>query len=186
MRLIVPASLLLTLLFMFFFPFYAGLCLGVLLAATPMWTAVESRSHRQSVLLGAAFVASFGLLFAVGQTHISQVSWITYALSGIVILVANFIRLPLRMHRPLRYLGLMTYSYYLIHGLPEYFLGALCRRVSAIAETPVWLNIVFGLLALPLSFLFVRWIELPTLRIRGDMLRANSPWIRCARGWVGG
>jgi hypothetical protein len=39
---------------------------------------------------------------------------------------------------------------------------------------------VFGLLALPLSFLFVRWIELPALRIRGEILKTRSPWILCA------
>ena len=43
-------------------------------------------------------------------------------ISGIVLLLANYIMLPQRMHNGLHYLGLMTYSYYLIHGLPGYFL----------------------------------------------------------------
>ena len=44
----------------------------------------------------------------------------------------------------------------------------------------VSVHIGFGLLALPLSFLFVRWIELPALRVRGEFLKARSPAIRYA------
>ena len=177
MRLIVPVSVLLTIQFLLRFPPYAGLSLGVLLAAASERRPSESLSPQRSALLGAIFVAFFAVLFAVGQSRISPASWITYLISGIVVLLADRIPLPRRTHNGLRYLGLMTYSYYLIHGLPAYFLGALYRRVSHSAADPVWLNIAFGLLALPLSFLFVRWIELPVLRIRGDMLKVKSPWI---------
>lgn len=179
-RTVVPVSLFLMVLFMFILPLYAGLVLGVLLAATLERTAAASLSLQVVILLDAAFVVAFGLLFAVGQTNISQVSWITYLLSGIVVLLASTITVPQRMHNGLRYLGLMTYSYYLIHSLPGYFLGALYRRILAVSVIPIWLHIVFGLLALPLSFLFVRWIELPTLRIRSEILKARSPWIHCA------
>lgn len=179
-RSVVPVFMALTLLFIFFLPLYAGLFLGVMLAAALKPNAIEKPLPQRSVLLGAAFVAVYGALLAVGQTTITQDSWITYGLSGIVVVLANYIDLPQRMHRGLRYLGLMTYSFYLIHGLPGYFLGALYRRVFEVTDTPVWMRIVFGLLALPLSYLFVRWIELPTLRKRGKMLKARSAWIRRA------
>ena len=95
-------------------------------------------------------------------------------------LLASYVALPRRMHSGLRYLGLMTYSYYLIHTLPGYFLGAFYRRLVSTSELSVWVHIGFGFLALPLSFLFVRWIELPTLRIRGELLKAGSPAVRYA------
>jgi peptidoglycan/LPS O-acetylase OafA/YrhL len=107
-RSIVPVSLFLTVLFMFVLPLYAGLGLGVLLAASLDWTAAEALSPRLSIIVGIAFVAAFGLLFAVGQTNISQASWITYLLSGIVVLLANYITLPKRLNNGLRYLGPMT------------------------------------------------------------------------------
>jgi peptidoglycan/LPS O-acetylase OafA/YrhL len=179
-RAVVPVSLILTLLFLWSLPLYAGLALGVLMAASLMRSHVPNVSLRVPVATGAALVAALGLLFAVGQTHITQASWVTYLLSAVVVLLASYVALPRRMHSGLRYLGLMTYSYYLIHTLPGYFLGALFRRLLSISEFSVWVHIGFGLLALPLSFLFVRWIELPTLRIRGELLKVGSPAVRCA------
>ena len=73
-----------------------------------------------------------------------------------MVFLASYVALPRRMHSGLSYLGLMTSSYYLIHTLPGYFLGALYRRLLSISEFSVWVHIGFGLLALPLSFLFVR------------------------------
>jgi peptidoglycan/LPS O-acetylase OafA/YrhL len=96
------------------------------------------------------------------------------------VLLAGHVALPRRTHSGLRYLGLITYSYYLIHTLPGYFLGAFYRRLVSTSELSVWVHIGFGFLALPLSFLFVRWIELPTLRIRGELLKAGSPTVRYA------
>ena len=52
-RSVVPVSLLLTVLFMFVLPLYAGLVLGVLLAATLERTAAESLSPQVSIILGA-------------------------------------------------------------------------------------------------------------------------------------
>ena len=174
-RSVVPVSMVLTVLFLWLLPQYAGLALGVLMAASLMRIQNPRMSLWGSVATGVAFLAACGLLFAVGQTRITQVSWVTYLLSSAVVLLASYVAIPQRMHRGLRYLGLMTYSYYLIHGLPGYFLGALYRRLLSVPETPIWVNIGFGLLALPLSYLFVRWIELPTLRIRGELLKTGSP-----------
>jgi peptidoglycan/LPS O-acetylase OafA/YrhL len=179
-RAVVPISLALTALFLWVLPYYAGLALGVLMAASLMRGQDRDISLRVSVAAGAAFLAAYGLLFAVGQTRITQTSWVTYLLSAVVVLLASYVVLPQRMHSGLRYLGLMTYSYYLIHGLPGYFLGALYRRLLSVPDSPVWVNVGFGLLGLPLSFLFVRWIELPTLRIRGEFLKAGSPAVRYA------
>ena len=161
-------------------PLYAGLALGVLMAAGLMRSQALNVSPRVSVAVGLALLAALGLLFAVGQTRISQASWVTYLLSAVVVLLASYVALPRRMHGGLRYLGLMTYSYYLIHTLPGYFLGAFLRRLLSTSEFPVWVHIGFGLLALPLSYIFVRWIELPTLRIRGELLKAGSPVVRHA------
>jgi peptidoglycan/LPS O-acetylase OafA/YrhL len=179
-RSVAPVSLLLTTLFMIVLPIYAGLFVGVLMACMPERTLSGSHSPLLSITLGTAFLAVLGLLFAVGETDIRQDSWITYLLSAIVVLLANFITLPKQTHHVLRYLGLMTYSYYLIHPLPGYFLEALFRRIRPGSGIPLWMHIVFGLLALPLSFLFVRWIELPALRVRGEILKAKSPWINYA------
>jgi peptidoglycan/LPS O-acetylase OafA/YrhL len=179
-RTIVPVSLVLTLLFLWFFPLYAGLALGVLMAAGLMRSVPANVSLRVSVVAGALFLVACGLLFAVGQSTSTQTASVTYLLSGVIVLLANYVELPRRLHGGLRYLGLMTYSYYLIHDLPVYFLGALLRRILSVSGFPVWVHIGFGLLALPLSFLFVRWIELPALRIRGEMLKAKSPVIRYA------
>ena len=179
-RSVVPVSLVLTVLFLWVIPLYAGLALGVLMAASLMRSQASNVSPRVSVAAGAAFLAAFGLLFAVGQTRITQTSWVTYLLSAVVVLLASYVALPQRMHSGLRYLGLMTYSYYLIHGLPVYFLGPLYRRLLSVSGFPVWVHIGFGLLALPLSFLFVRWIELPVLRIRSEVLKARSPAVRYA------
>jgi peptidoglycan/LPS O-acetylase OafA/YrhL len=179
-RTVVPVSLVLTVLFLWVTPLYAGLALGVLMVASLMRSQPPNLSLRISVAAGSALLAALGLLFAVGQTHITQASWVTYLLAAVAVLLATYVALPRRMHRGLRYLGLMTYSYYLIHTLPGYFLGALVRRLLSISELPIWARVGFGLLALPLSFLFVRWIELPTLRIRGELLKAGSPAVRYA------
>ena len=37
------------------------------------------------------------------------------------------------------------------------------------------MHVGYGLLALPISFLFVRCIEISTLRIRAEFLKAGSP-----------
>jgi peptidoglycan/LPS O-acetylase OafA/YrhL len=177
-RTLVPVSLVLTVLFLWVLPLYAGLALGVLMAAGLMRSQAPELSRGVSIAAGIGFLAAFGVLFAVAQTRITQDSLITYLLSAIVVLLASYVALPRRMHGGLRYLGLMTYSYYLIHGLPGYFLGALGRRLLSVSGFPVWVNIGFGLLALPLSYLFVRWIELPTLRIRGEFLKRGSPAVR--------
>jgi peptidoglycan/LPS O-acetylase OafA/YrhL len=179
-RTVVPVSLVLTVLFLWALPLYAGLALGVLMAAGLLRSQAPNVSLRVSVAAAPALLAALGLLFAVGQTHITQDSWVTYLLSAVAVLLSSYIALPRRMHSGLRYLGLMTYSYYLIHTLPEYFLGAIYRRLLSTSEIPIWVHIGFGLLALPLSFLFVRWIELPTLRIRGELLKAGSPAVRYA------
>jgi peptidoglycan/LPS O-acetylase OafA/YrhL len=179
-RAVGTVSLVLTVLLLWALPLYAGLALGVLIAASLMRSQATNVSLRVSVAVGSALLAALGLLFAVGQTHITQSSWVTYLLSSVVVLLASYVALPRRMHSGLRYLGLMTYSYYLIHTLPGYFLGALFRRLLSISGFSVWVHIGFGLLALPLSFLFVRWIELPTLRIRGELLKAGSPAVRYA------
>ena len=42
------------------------------------------------------------------------------------------------------------------------------------------MGIFVSLLALPISYAFVRWIELPTLRLRSRMLKSRSPLIACA------
>jgi peptidoglycan/LPS O-acetylase OafA/YrhL len=179
-RTVIPVSLVLTVLFLWALPLYAGLALGVLMAAGLLRSQPQKVSLAVSVAAGSALLAALGLLFAVGQTHITQDSWVTYLLSAAAVLLAGYVELPRRMHGGLRYLGLMTYSYYLIHTLPGYFLGAFYRRLVSTSEVPVWVHIGFGLLALPLSFLFVRWIELPTLRIRGELLKAGSPAVRYA------
>ncbi len=176
-RLVVPASIALAGLFLYARPLYAGLFVGVSLAGIFAQRNAIAVPPRAAALLGGAFVAVYASLFAVGQTGISQASWITYGLSGATVLLANFIPLPRWTHAPLRYAGLMTYSYYLIHGLPVYFLGAIYRRFLGVSELPLWLQILCGLLALPVSYLFVRCIELPTLRFRGQMLRDRSRWV---------
>jgi hypothetical protein len=185
-RSIVPVSLALTVLFMWFIPLYAGLALGVFMAAGLIRIKAWNVSPRVSVAAGTAFLAAFGLLFAVGHTSITQTSWVTYLLSAVVVLLASYVALPQRMHSGLRYLGLMTYSYYLIHGLPAYFLGALYRRLLLVSSFPEWIHVGFGLLALPLSFLFVRWIELPALRIRNEVLKARSPAVGYAMWFAWG
>ena len=124
-RAVGPVSLVLTVFLLWAQPLYAGLALGVLMAAGLMRSQALNVSPRVSVAVGLALLAALGLLFAVGQTRISQASWVTYLLSAVVVLLASYVALPRRMHGGLRYLGLMTYSYYLIHTLPGYFLGAL-------------------------------------------------------------
>jgi peptidoglycan/LPS O-acetylase OafA/YrhL len=176
-RSIAPASLLLTVLFLFAMPYYAGLALGVLLAAMLEGVATKGLAPRASMACRGGLLAAGVLLFAVGQTRISQISWITYGLSGVVVLLAGSIDVPRRIHPGLRYLGLMTYSYYLIHSIPRYFLSAAYHRLSGGAIFPVWLGVASGLLALPISYLFVRWVEMPVLRVRGEMLKSGSPWV---------
>src|SRR5262245_53017507 len=145
-RMVVPVSLVLTVLFLWVLPLYAGLVLGVLIAASLMKSQAPKVSRRVSAAAGSALFAALGLHIAVGQTHISQASWVTYLLSAVVVLLASYVALPRRMHSGLRYLGLMTYSYYLIHTLPGYFLGALYRRLLSVSEFSVWVHIGFGLL----------------------------------------
>ncbi len=179
-RWIAPVSLLLTAFLLWVVPLYAGLFLGVLMAAALVRRQPGSLSALPPLLVGAVLLLVLGLVFAVGQTSISQASWITYGLSAVAVLLAAYLELPRRWYGTLRYLGLMTYSYYLIHGVPVYFLGPLYRRLFAVSDFPVWIHVVFGLLALPLSFLFVRYVELPTLGIRGKVLKSGSRVIRYA------
>jgi peptidoglycan/LPS O-acetylase OafA/YrhL len=179
-RLILPVSLLLIVLFLFALPLYAGLAVGVFLAAAIGHAPAGQPLPRAALTFGVASLGVFGLLFAIGQTQLPQASCITYSLSGLVVLLAARVALPHRIHRATRYLGLMTYSYYLMHGVPVYFIGAAYRHLSASAHDPVWLRVSCGLLALPLSFLFVRYIEIPSLRIRGEAIKGKSVWVRCS------
>ncbi len=154
-RWLLPVSALLIVGFLFALPLYAGLVVGVFLATAFERGSVKRPSPWASIAFGSGVVVAYSLLLAVGQTEISQSSWQTYLLSAILVVLAGRISLPERLHPGLRYLGLMTYSYYLIHTMPGYFLGAAYRRVTDSAHVPVWMGIIFGLLALPLSYLFV-------------------------------
>ena len=101
-------------------------------------------------------VVAYSLLLAVGQTEISQSPWRPYLLSAILVVPSRTNLTSVQLRPGLRYLGLMTYSYYQIHTMPGYFLGAAYRRVTDSAYVPVWMGIIFSLLALPLSYLFMR------------------------------
>lgn len=163
---------------------YAGLCLGVcgaaVLAQRPAWT---PELNIKGIVPWAGFLGAAALLFHVGNGDVvSQDSLAAYALAMVMVISANYISIPAWSHRRLRYLGLMTYSYYLTHGIPGYFLSAVYRRIAG-DEGPVLLHVGYGLLAFPLSYGFVRWIEQPALRARNRMLGAKSPLIAHAT-WV--
>ncbi len=178
-----PVSTFLAVVLLFAVPLYAGLAVGVFLATVLERGTVGVPFPRASILFGASAVLTSALLFAVAQNEIPESSWLVYLLCAVLVVLASRVSLPTRLHAALRNLGLMTYSYYLIHGLPGYFLGAAYRHATGSALTPVWMNIIFGLLALPLSYFFVRWIELPGLRGRDAMLKSKSGWIAWAP-WI--
>jgi peptidoglycan/LPS O-acetylase OafA/YrhL len=182
-RWLLPACVALTGVLLYFQPLYAGLVVGVLLATVLEGRITAAASPWVSLSFGIAALLTFAGLFYVGQTKITDTSWLTLILSALLIVLAGRVSLPVGWHEGLRTLGLMTYSYYMIHGLPGYFLGAVYRKFTGDAIVPLWLAICFGLLALPVSYLFVRWIELPSLRKREEALKAKSRWIRLAP-WI--
>lgn len=163
-------------------PLYGGLFMGVLMAAltSRRQAAPAEISLPVRWTMIAVFLAASVALFVSGQQGADQASLQTYLLACVIVLTAYYIPTPQRTHGVLRTLGLMTYSYYLIHTLPAYFLSAVYRRVTGHAEWSVPTGIFVSLLALPISYAFVRWIELPTLRLRSRMLKQRSPLIAYA------
>lgn len=180
--LIAPACLALAAVSLKVSPLYGGLFMGVLMAALTSRRQAAPKDVPPSARAGliAAFLAASIALFVSGQQGADQASLQTYLLSCVIVLTAYYIPMPQRTHGVLRTLGLMTYSYYLIHTLPAYFLSAVYRRVTGHAEWSVGMGILVSLLALPISYAFVRWIELPTLRLRSRMLKGRSPLIAYA------
>ena len=161
-------------------PLYAGLALGVLMAAGLMRSQALNVSPRVSVAVGLALLAALGLLFAVGQTRISQASWVTYLLSACRGAPGQLRRAAAADARRPALPGaddlfLLPYLY------PPRLLPG-----GALSTAPIDLRIPrmgahrVRAPPLPLSYIFVRWIELPTLRIRGELLKAGSPVVRHA------
>jgi peptidoglycan/LPS O-acetylase OafA/YrhL len=180
-----PSTVLLGIFSLLYAPLYTGLFVGVLLAGIMERGTVHQLRPRTSHLLGMVAIAMYGLLFALPIWSVSQDSPWTYLVSAAIVAAASRVSTPINSHGVLRYLGLMTYSYYLIHLLPHYFLGAAVRRIVELDAVeriidinlnpePVWLKIIYGFIALPMSYLFVRFIELPCLRWRNRQLEAKS------------
>ncbi|OJW25724.1 MAG: hypothetical protein BGO49_24165 [Planctomycetales bacterium 71-10] len=113
-------------------PLYGGLFMGVLMAAltSRRQAAPAEISPPARAAMIAVFLAASIALFVSGQRGADQASLQTYLLACVIVLTAYYIPMPRQTHGVLRTLGLMTYSYYLIHTLPGYFLGAVYRRVT--------------------------------------------------------
>lgn len=177
LRFLKSVCLIMTALLLYLLPIYAGLVAGVLLATLFERGTIPRPPVLSPKLVLVGTLVTGVALFLVGHSSIDCVSWLTYLLAAILVALSDRISLPSRWHGVLRYLGLMTYSYYLIHGFPGYFLGAAYRKTFEVEQNPVALDVFCGLLALPVSYLFVRFVELPCLARRNQALKAKSPWV---------
>ena len=173
-----PACVALAVVLLFYLPLYAGMVVGVVLGISLSSDWHHKLVRQRSWAYGFAATSVFLLLYVLCQfSLLDGRHWLTYLLAAAIIVAAEGIETTEKSHSWLRYLGIMTYSYYLIHGLPVYFFGALYRRVFSDTSVPVWLQVILGLLALPVSYFFVRLIEEPCLRQRARALKVESPWI---------
>lgn len=171
-------------------PLYAGLFCGIISAQILKRFLVVTPSGSYSNLAIFISVILFIIIFWIGQGE-SLISFSILLLSTLLIMISTVIRIDKKFHPVIRYIGLMTYSSYLLHGIPIYFLSPIYRYVANTTTTPIWFNVLCGISSLFLSYLCVKKIELPILAWRkNQQIKHNTfvnyaPTIAWSLGFVG-
>lgn len=155
---------------------YTGLFIGILIAQLLRNISLSKTSDQLSLIATTLSIGIFAVLLYFGQFE--SFSHITiYSLSALLIGVSSFIKINPKYHSFVRNIGLMTYSSYLLHGLPVYFLSPIYRWVFEVHQTPVWFKFLCGISTFILSYFFLKIIELPIIERRNKMLKNKSPLI---------
>jgi len=103
-------------------PHYATLRFGLplLLFAWAWLIGFLMHRHRRFILLGGIIATSLGLgVMLLNTSYNTQYSLHTFAGSVLIVVVAGFISLPVRLGAVLNYLGDLSYPIYLLH-LPSF------------------------------------------------------------------
>jgi peptidoglycan/LPS O-acetylase OafA/YrhL len=174
---ILPLNLFFFLFFYLTFPDYSGLFCGIIVAHLLR----NLSSQIQSNTRVASSISLFLFIILAWQGQAKDVNLLLIlVLSSFLIASSTFINIEKKYHHTIRYIGLMTYSSYLLHGVPVYFLSPIYRKMYSVATTPVWFNVFCGILSLGISYQFVKRIDLLILEKRKNLLKNRSPIVQYA------